>query len=103
MKLFTCHVVMPLGQRDRTHVVKTYVVAATSWELARTRVRGEEPGAEFVTVPVEKPMVLLAEFASMSEREVADLRAACNWREEQIARGAASALHAGQSTLQPKG
>ena len=91
MKLFTCHVVMPLSRHDRTHVVKTYVVAAASWQMARTRVQDEEPGAEFVTVPVEKPIVLLAESASMSEREVAELHSACNWREEQIARDGASA------------
>ena len=89
MKLFKCHAVMPLVDHDRQHVVKAYVVVAESWEAARVRVRNEEPEAEFVTMPVEKPVVLLAEFTSMSEREVADLRAACNWREEQTPRSGA--------------
>jgi hypothetical protein len=103
MKLFKCHAIMPLVGQDRMHVVKTYVVAAESWESARARVRDEEPGAEFVTMPVEEPAVLLAEFASMSEREVADLRSACNWREEQMPRAAASVPRVGQWTEGPKG
>jgi hypothetical protein len=88
MKLFKCHAVMPLLGHERTHVVKTYVVAAENWEWARTRVRGEEPGAEFVTVPVETPSALQVEIGSMSEREFADLRSACDWREQQAQRAA---------------
>lgn len=103
MKLFKCHAVMPLVGRDRMHVVKTYVVAAESWATARARVRDEEPAAEFVTMPVEAPAALLAEFGSMSEREAADLRSACNWREEQMPRAAASVPRPGQSTFGSKG
>jgi hypothetical protein len=103
MKLFKCHAVMPLVGRDRVHIVKTYVVASENWGTARARVRDEEPGAEFVTMPVETPAVQLVEFAPMSEREVADLRSACNWREEQMPRAAAPVPHAGQSTLGSKG
>jgi len=72
---------MPLLARARAHVVRTYTVAAESWEEARVRVQNEEPGAEFVTIPVETATVL-TEVTSMSAREIADLRSACNWREE---------------------
>jgi hypothetical protein len=103
MKLFKCHAVMPLVGRDRMHVVKTYAVAAESWTSARARVRDEEPGAEFVTMPVETPAVLLAGSALMSEREVADLRSACSWREDQMRCAAGWAPNAGQRTLGSKG
>ena len=92
MKLFKCHAVMPLLARKHAHVVRTYTVAADSWEEARAHVQDEEPGAEFVTIPVETATVL-AEFTSMSVREVADLRAACNWREKQPPITAAAVPH----------
>jgi hypothetical protein len=103
MKLFKCHAVMPLLAHEHTHVVRTYMVAADSWELARARVRDEEPGAEFVTVPVETSAVLLAEVTSLGEQEFADLRSACEWREKQAPRIADSVPHVGQLNVGSKG
>ena len=92
MRLFKCHAVMRLLAHENTHVVRTYTVAADSWEKARAHVQDEEPGAEFVTIPVETATVL-AEFTLMSVREVADLRAACNWREKQPSITASAVSH----------
>ena len=87
MKLFTCHAVMPLVGHERTHLVRTYVVLASAWQEARARVRSQEPGSEFVTVPIETPDVLTIDVTSMSEAEFADLRYACNWNESRIGKG----------------
>lgn len=84
MKLFKCHATMPLVGYERTHIVKTYVVVASTWQEARARVRGQEPGTEFVTVPVEIPSVLMVDVKSMSGREIAELRVACEWNESRI-------------------
>lgn len=83
MKLFKCHAVLPLVGRARAHVVRTYLTIADSWEEARARIRLEEPSAVFVTTPVETPIPLLAGTASMDERELADLRSACEWHEKR--------------------
>ncbi len=91
MKMFQCRAVMPLLAHERTHVVRTYLVVADDWEQARARVQDEPPGAEFVTIPVETPDVLLLTLDSMDIREVADLRSACEWR-EQHARGLAESV-----------
>jgi hypothetical protein len=103
MKLFKCHAVMPLLAHEGTHVVKMYVVAADSWECARALVRDEEPFAEFVTMPVETLAVLLAEVASMSAQEFADLRSACNWREKQTPMTACSVPYIGPRDVGSKG
>ncbi len=103
MKLFKCHAVMPLLAHEHTRVVRTYVVAADSWEWARDRVRDKEPSAEFVTVPVETSAVLLAEVTSLSEQEFADLRSACKWREKQAPSIADSVPHVGRLNVGPKG
>lgn len=84
MRLFKCHAVMPLFGHERRHVVRTYVVIASTWQEARARIRGQEPGAEFVTVPVEIADALMVDVASMSGRELADLRFACTWNEARI-------------------
>lgn len=83
MKFFKCYAVMPLVGHERTHAVKTYVVVAESREGARALVLDEAPGAEFVTMPVETPAVLMVEVMWISEREFADLRTANGWREKQ--------------------
>ncbi len=83
MKLFKCHAVLPLVGRARAHVVRTYVTVADSWQEARAAIRREEPGAIFVTTPVEAPAPLLACVASVDERELADLRSADEWYEKQ--------------------
>jgi len=81
MNLYRCRAVMPLLAHEPTHLVKTYLVVADSCEQARARVQDELPGAEFVTIPVAIPDVLLLAVDSMDEREAADLRAASVWRE----------------------
>jgi hypothetical protein len=83
MKFFKCYAVMPLLGHERTHAVKTYIVAAECREGARALVLDEAPGAEFVTMPVETPAVLMVEVMWISEREFADLRTANGWREQQ--------------------
>ena len=83
MKFFKCYAVMPLVGHERTHAVKTYVVAAESREGARALVMDEAPGAEFVTMPVATPPVVMVEVMWISEREFADLRTANGWREKQ--------------------
>jgi hypothetical protein len=82
MKLFKCHAVLPLVGHAHAHGVRTYVTIAATWEEARAQIRQEEPGAVFVTTPVETPVPLLAGTASMDERELADLRSACEWHEK---------------------
>jgi hypothetical protein len=84
MRLFKCHVVLPLVAHERTHVVRTYVTNAPSWQEARTRVRQHETAAEFVTVPCAMPDVLMINVSSMSQRELADLRSACDWNEDRL-------------------
>jgi hypothetical protein len=95
MKLFKCHAVLPLVGPARAHVVRTYVTIADNWAQARARVREEEPGAVFVTTPVETPTPLLTGTAAMDERELADLRAACAWHEKQVLGAAARRACAG--------
>ena len=95
MKLFKGHAVLPLVGHARTHVVRTYVTIADTWAEARARIREEEPSAVFVTMPVETPAPLLAGTASMDERELADLRAACEWHERQVLAAAARPVYAG--------
>jgi len=84
MKLFKCHVVLPLIAHERTHVVRTYVTTAQTWQEARTRVSEHEAAAEFVTVPCEMPDALMINVSSMSQRELADLRTACDWNEGRL-------------------
>src|SRR5271170_5892913 len=92
MKLFKCHAVLPLVGHANTHVVITYLAIAATWEGARAGIGAEQPGALFVTTPVETPAPLLLSATSMSEREFADLRAACAWYEKQVRDAAAGSL-----------
>jgi hypothetical protein len=87
MKLFKCHAVLPLVAHDKTHAVRTYVIVAATWQEARLSIRGQEAGAEFITVPCEMPDALMIDVSSMSQRELADLRSACNWNEERLRNG----------------
>ena len=103
MKLFKCRAVMPRHNHEHTHAVKTYATVANCWEEARARVQRERPDAEFVTVPVEIPDVLMVAEDSMSAREVADLRSACNWRERHALRNAAAAPVAGPDEPESQG
>ena len=103
MKLFKCRAVMPLLAHEHTHLVKTYLVIAEGWEQARARVQGERPGAEFVTIPVETPDVLLVTLDSMSAREAADLRSACDWREQNAPIYAEPVPPAGSSNAESQG
>ena len=90
MKLFKCHVVLPLIAHERTHVVRTYVTSAESWQEARLQVRAHETTADFVTVPSEMPDVLMINVSSMSQRELSDLRSASDWNEDRLANGGPS-------------
>jgi len=81
MKLFKCHAVLPLVGHELTHSVTTYVVVAHTWQEARARVLQTVPGVEFVTVPCAMTEVLATGTASISERELEDLRSACAWNE----------------------
>lgn len=103
MNLFKCRAVMPLLAHERTHAVRTYLVVAESAEEARARLVAQRPGAEFVTIPVEAPDVLLVTVDAMDEREVADLRSACEWREKQAPIFADSVPLAGPFNAEPQG
>jgi hypothetical protein len=94
MKLFRGHAVLPLDGHAHAHGVRTYVTIADTWEEARAQIRQEEPGAVFVTTPVETPAPLLAGTASMDEREFAELRSACEWHEKHALDAAARPLAA---------
>jgi len=87
MKLFKSHAVLPLVGHEKAHAVRSYVTVAATWQEARLRVRGQEAGAEFITVPCEMPDALLINVSSMSQRELADLRSACEWNEERLCSG----------------
>ena len=81
MKLFKCHAVLPLVGHEEMHAVTTYVVVAHTWQEARARVLQLVPGVEFVTVPSLMSDVLATGAATISERELEDLRSACQWNE----------------------
>lgn len=87
MKLFKGHAVLPPVGHEHTHVVRTYVVVAQTWQHARVRIQDAEPCAEFVTVPHEIPDVLMIGVATVNERELEDLRSACAWNENASAQG----------------
>lgn len=97
LKIFKCHAVMPLSRDDVAHAIRTYFVAAASPDAARTRVLEEVQNAEFVTAPVAmtdassdlRPAILLTETATISARELVDLRSAHHWRAGAIPREAA--------------
>jgi hypothetical protein len=86
MKLFQCHAVMPRTGDTRSHLIRTYVVIASTSEEARARIEGQEPQADFVTIPVEASHPLVVDVRLMSEREVADLHSACAWNETRFQR-----------------
>ena len=81
MKLYKGHAVLPRVGHEATHVVKTYVVIAPTWHEARARILETEPRVEFVTVPREISDVLMTSEASVTGRELEDLRSACAWNE----------------------
>ena len=81
MKLFKCHAVMSLVGHEEMHAVTTYAVVAHTWQEARARVLQTVPGVEFVTVPCAMSDLLATGTASISERELEDLRSACAWNE----------------------
>jgi len=83
MRLFKCHAVLPSTGRSDTHVVRTYVTIAGTWQQARARVRDEEPGAEFVSLPVETTGTVMTQVWSITPHELAGLRLACEWNESQ--------------------
>ena len=85
MKLFKCHAAMT---RDggRSHLIRTYVLIASTWQEARARIQDQEPCAEFVTVPVEISGALMIDVKLIGGREFADLRSACEWNEDQLQR-----------------
>jgi hypothetical protein len=101
MKLFKGHAVLPLVGLAHAHGVRTYVAIAATWEEARSRIREAEPGAVFVTTPVETPAPLLCATTSMSERELADVRSACAWHEKQ-GQDAAAPLAVGPTHERPQ-
>lgn len=88
LKIYKCHAVMPQHRGDVAHPIRTYFVAAASPDDVRTRVLEEVGRAEFVTMPVAmtefsaylRPALLLAETATISARELVDLRSAHQWR-----------------------
>lgn len=83
MKLFKCHAVI-LRADKRGYIIRTYVVIASTWQEARTRIRDHEPRSEFVTVPAETPDALMLDAQLMTKREFADLRSACEWNERRL-------------------
>ena len=83
MKLYKCHAVLPSTGRDGTHVVRTYVTLAATWREARARIREEEAGAEFISLPSEATDVVLTQVWSINAHELAGLRLACEWNESQ--------------------
>lgn len=84
MNLFLCHAVMPREGHEDTHVVRTCVVIARTWQDARARVVDALPGTEFVTVPCAAPDVLETATTTISRAEFEDLRSACAWNEGSI-------------------
>ena len=79
MKLFRCHAVLPSVARDETHVVRTYLTIARTWQEARLRVREEEPGAAFISMPSEAPDATMTQIWTITPTEFAALRLACEW------------------------
>ena len=83
MRLYKCHAVLPSTGRDGTHVVRTYVTVAATWQQARARIHEEEPGAEFISLPSEATDVVITQVWSINAHELAGLRLACEWNESQ--------------------
>lgn len=83
MKLFKCQAVMS-REGARSHLVRTYVLMASTWQEARARIRDQEPWTEFVTIPVEISGALMVDVKLIGERECADLRSACEWNADHL-------------------
>ena len=83
MRLFKCHAVLPANGRTEVHVVRTYVTMAGTWQEARARIRDEEPGAEFISLPSETTDAVMTQVWSINAHELAGLRLACEWNESQ--------------------
>jgi len=87
LRLYKCHAVLPSTGRADTHVVRTYVTMAGTWQEARARIREEEPGAEFVSLPSETTDAVMTQVWSITAHELAGLRLACEWNENQRREG----------------
>ncbi len=96
MTLFKCHAVVSCGGGARSHLVRTYVTMASTWQEARACIRDQDPCAEFVTVPVEISGALMVDIKLISEREFAALRSACEWNEDQLCDGHGPLGHGGR-------
>lgn len=96
MKLFKGHAVLPRVGHERTHVVRSCVVIADTWQQARARIWDAVPCVEFVTVPVEVADVLMTDVALLGEREFEDLRSGCAWNENRGGKVQASQGHVGR-------
>lgn len=81
MKLFKCHAVLPSTSRTDAHVVRTYMTIARTWQEARARIRAEEPGAEFISLPSESGDAVITQIWTITPHEFAGLRLACEWNE----------------------
>ncbi len=84
MNLFKGHAVMPRSADEPTHVVRTYLVIADTWQDAQLCICKREPGADFVTVPGEMPEPLMIDVRSISLRECEELRTASGRNEERL-------------------
>ena len=87
MRLFKCHAVLPSAGRSDTHIVRTYLTMAATWQEARSFVRDEEPGAQFISLPSETTGVVMTQVWSITTHELAGLRLACDWNESQRSEG----------------
>lgn len=83
MRLFKCHAVLPSTSRTDGHVVRTYMTIANTWQEARARIRDEEPGAEFISLPSETADAVMTQIWTIAPHELAGLRLACEWNESQ--------------------
>jgi len=83
MRLFKCHAVLPPSGRTDVHVVRTYVTMAATWQEARSHIREEEPGADFISLPSETKDTVMTQVWSITAHELAGLRLACEWNESQ--------------------
>jgi hypothetical protein len=83
VRLFKCHAVLPATRRTDSHVVRTYLTIARTWQEARARIRMEEPGAEFISLPSETPEAVITQTWTITPHEFGGLRLACDWNESQ--------------------
>ncbi len=87
MKLFKGHALIANAVDAHSYLIRTYVAIASTWQEARAHIHNQEPRAEMVTIPVEASHPMLVDARVISEREFDDLRAACDWNENQLRKG----------------